>query len=182
MSTTRAQAEPGPIEWASVENGTICSWVGVPRKASTNALTPSSTMPTAPPIEPESSTISATGPPQREFARTKEGTLNSSASISEVVVPPAVRLMLLVPPPAPSTLPPPSIVTRMRRALVLRSSSSGSFGTVTPMTQSGWVGLASHAGMQGLPHSTRSITHSSPFWMYWYCTRVITSTGGFGCG
>ena len=48
-----------------------------------NALTPgSTTVPTALPIEPESSTTSVTGPPQRDLARTNDGTVKSSASIS----------------------------------------------------------------------------------------------------
>ena len=135
----------------------IWTLVGVPASELTNPRTAFSTVRLAPaaPIEPESSTMTVIGPPQRLRASRKDGPVALAGSRSPRVVPPAVMLTRLTPPPAPSLLPPPLIVTTIRRALdvasvvasVVPSADSGSAtlmtlgGTgVTPGTKLAWGG------------------------------------------
>ena len=166
--------------------------VGVPRNASMKLNTPgSTTVDTAPPIDPESSTIRVTGPPQRDFARTNDGTVKSSGAMSLVSTPPAVRLTELVPPAVSPPVAPPLIVTTIRWALAASARSAGSSSSgvdriqvgrsVSGLYVPGLGGAASSWStttfVHGSPpmHSIRCSCHSPVlFWMYWYCTWVST--------
>ena len=109
-----------PRTLAVLSKRTIWIWTGVPASDSMNCLTPFLTVSIADPIEPESSMISVSGPPQRLCVCVNVGALRvlSFGSVLRVV-PPAVRLIWLIPPPPPSASPPPLIVTTTRFAFLV---------------------------------------------------------------